>query len=192
MQDNATDALQLIAGLVAFCAYIPLTFAILRNTASQSFAAFLLWGMLDGIAMVGLIFQGGNFWLPLSNVLGTATIASLLVIKKQVDWTWIETLTSTLVLICMIIWFFTGDTGAIVSSSIALVIASIPQMVDTYRRPKETPVLVYMIWLIANLLSFLAGKEWTIKERFYPACGMILCLCIIGAGLMQRTPRKSV
>jgi hypothetical protein len=192
MYDNATDILQLLAGIIGFCAYIPLTFAIFRNTASQSFAAFFLWGMLDAIAMVGLILQHGNFWLPLSNVVGTATIASLLIVKKQVYWSWIETLTSILVLICMVIWFLTGDTGAIVSSSIALVIASIPQMADTYRRPKETPTLVYMIWLGANLLSFLAGKAWTINERFYAFCGMILCLGIIGVGVMKRSSRKVV
>ena len=174
-----TDILQLVAGVIGFLAYWPLIFAIAKDKAQQSFAAFFLWVLLDAIAMVTTILQAGNFWLPLSNVVGAATVASLLIFKRQVSWSWVETMTAILVVICLAIWYWTGETAGIVSSSLAVVIASIPQMVETYKKPKETPTAAYLIFFLANVLSFSAGKGWTIEQRFYAGCSVFLCAVIM-------------
>ncbi|HTE31954.1 MAG TPA: hypothetical protein VK666_16345 [Chryseolinea sp.] len=176
---ETSQSLQVIAGVVGFCAYIRLALGIWQNKAEQSFAAFFLWGMLDTIAMVTIILQGGNFWLALSNVVGSSTIALLLIIKKQVSWSWIETTTSVLVIICLTIWYTVGERAGIISSSLAVVIASVPQMVDTYKNPAATPLIAYLIFLTANILSFTAGHDWSIEERFYAGCSLFLCLVIV-------------
>jgi hypothetical protein len=184
---DASQTLQIIAGVAGFCAYIPLVVGIWQNKAEQSFAAFFLWAMLDTIAMVTTILQGGNFWLPLSNVVGSSTIALLLIFKKQVSWSWIETMTAILVFICLIIWYTAGEQAGIISSSLAVVIASVPQMVDTYKNPAGTPLIAYLIFLAANILSFAAGHDWSIEERFYAGCAVFLCLVIV---LFSRRRKK--
>jgi hypothetical protein len=172
--------------MVGFCAYMPLIAGILRNTAQQSFAAFFLWALLDSIATVTTFLQGGNYWLPFSNVVGSSAIAILLVIKKQVSWSWIESMTALLVVVCLCIWYTAGEVPGILASSLAVVIASIPQMVETYRRPDTTPVIAYVIFLAANMLSFLAGRSWTIEERFYAGCSIFLCLVIVLLALRKK------
>ena len=171
--------LQLIAGIVGFCAYIPLIVGIVRNKVEQSFAAFLLWALLDTIATVTTFMQEGNYWLPFSNVVGATTVTILLAVKKQVSWSWVETMTAFLVLICLIVWYFAGETAGIVASSLAVVMASIPQAVETYHKPKATPLLAYLIFLCANIISFFAGEAWTIEQRFYAGCSVFLCAVIV-------------
>jgi len=182
---------QLIAGIIGFCAYIPLTIGILRNTTRQSFAAFFLWGLLDSIAMVSAMLVGGNFWLAASNVAGAFSIAGLLLFKRQYEWTRTETITCWMVAGCLLIWYTAGHTLALVASSVAVVIAGIPQMAHTWRNPQQTPVAIYGVWLTANVLSFVAGKTWTVNERFYAACSIVLCLSVMGIAWLSRLRRRS-
>ncbi|MBC7827827.1 MAG: hypothetical protein H7122_08780 [Chitinophagaceae bacterium] len=178
--------LQQIAGVIGMSCYVPLIIGIVRNKIEQSFVAFMLWAMLDIIATITTIIAGGNYWLPLSNAIGASTVAILLATKKQVAWSWVETITAILVVVCLILWYVLGEGAGIVSSSIAVVIASIPQMVDTYKKPWATPTIIYLVFLSANILSLVAGKSWNIEERFYPACAVFLCL-VIAAFSMRRT-----
>ncbi|GAB3904475.1 hypothetical protein [Mucilaginibacter boryungensis] len=167
------------AGIIGIAAYLLLIAGIMKSKVRQSFVAFLLWAMLDTIATITTILKEGNYWLSLSNALGAAIIAILLALKKQVSWTWVETTTAILVIICLNVWYFTGAKEGIIASSLAMVIAGIPQVLDTYKNPGETPTIVYIIFLGANILSFIAGKEWTIEERFYSGCAILLCAVIV-------------
>jgi hypothetical protein len=170
--------LQIIAGLIGLITYAFLFFKILKSEAKQNFVAFLLWTILSIITTVTVFIEEGNFWLSLGNVLGEASITILLIVKNQIAWSWVEVLTSLLVIICLIIWFFVGEKAAIVSASLATVAASIPQMVSTYKKPSLTPTVIYISFLLANILSLYAGKSWTIEERFYPSSAVVLCLII--------------
>lgn len=173
------DFLRPFAGIIGIAAYLLLIAGIVQSKARQSFVAFLLWAMLDTIATITIILKEGNYWLSLSNALGAAIVAFLLALKKQVSWTWVETTTAILVIICLNVWYFAGAKEGIIVSSLAMVIASVPQMLDTYKNPGETPAIVYIIFLAANILSFIAGKEWTIEERFYSGCAIFLCAVIV-------------
>ncbi|MDR6940326.1 hypothetical protein [Mucilaginibacter pocheonensis] len=167
------------AGIIGIAAYLLLIAGIIKSKVRQSFVAFLLWAMLDAIATITTILKEGNYWLSLSNALGAAIVAILLALKKQVSWTWVETTTTILVIICLNVWYFAGATEGIIVSSLAMVIASVPQMRDTYKTPEETPTTVYSMFLAANILSLIGGKEWTIEDRFYSGCAVFLCAVIV-------------
>jgi|JI9StandDraft_2_1071091.scaffolds.fasta_scaffold04890_3 hypothetical protein len=172
------DYLQPLSGAIGILAYALLIIALFRTKTEQSFAAFLLWALLDGIATVTTILEHGNYWLALSNAIGSTVITILLMYKKQVSWSWVESMTAVLVVICLIIWYTTGEQAGIIASSLAVVIASIPQMVDTYKKPEATPTYIYLVFLTANILSFIGGSAWTIEERFYQVCAIFLCVVI--------------
>jgi hypothetical protein len=183
------EYLQPLSGALAILAYILLIVALLRTTTEQSFAAFLLWALLDGIATVTIILQHGNYWLALANTIGATIITLLLVYKKQVSWLWVESTTALLVVICLVIWYTAGEQAGIIASSLAVVMASIPQMVDTYRKPEATPRVVYLVFLIANIIAFISGTAWTIEERFYAGCSVFLCSVIVVFSLRRRSDK---
>ena len=178
--------LQPLAGAIGLVAYIVIIVGIFKANVKQSFAAFMLWAMLDSIATVTSVIEQGNYWLPFSNALGSTTIAILLAIRKQISWSRIETLTLILVILCLIVWFVAGEQAGIIVSSLAVVIASIPQMKETYAKPEATPVNAYIIFLLGNFVAFFAGKSWSIEERFYPACSVFLCVVIVVLALRNK------
>jgi hypothetical protein len=180
------EYLQPLSGGISIVAYILLIAALLRTKTEQSFAAFLLWALLDGIATITTILEHGNYWLALSNAIGSTVITLLLIYKKQVRWSWIESLTAVLVVICLIIWYTAGEQAGIIASSLAVVIASVPQMVDTYKKPEATPLGVYLVFLSANIIALISGTAWTIEERFYACCGIFLCSVIVLFALRRR------
>lgn len=177
--------LQLAGGVISFVAYALLIIALTRKAVEQSFAAFLLWAMLDLIATITTIIEGGNYWLALSNAIGSTVITVLLIRKKQISWTWVESMTAALVVICLVIWYTTGEQAGIIASSLAVVAASIPQMVDTFKKPEATPTRAYLVFLIANIISFAGGESWTVEERFYQGCGIFLCVVIAGFSMRR-------
>jgi hypothetical protein len=179
-------SLQMVAGIVGFCAYIPLIVGILKDTAKQSFAAFFLWTLLDAIATITTFLADGNYGLPLSNVVGSSAMVVLLIVKRQMSWSWIENMTAMLVFICLAVWYTAGEEAGIIASSLAVLMASIPQMAETYKTPQRTPVFPYLIFLTANILSFIAGQSWTIEERFYAGCSIFLCVVIIALAARKR------
>lgn len=171
--------LQPIAGVVSLITYFCLFTVLLKNKAEQNFVAFMLWAILSIITTITIFIESGNFWLSLGNVIGETAITILLVVKRQMAWSWIETMTGILVAVCLLIWFFAGEKAAIIFSGLATTMASIPQMVSTYKKPSLTPTGIYVAFLMANIISLYAGKSWTIEERFYPACAVFLCLSIV-------------
>lgn len=173
------DFTQLLSGVICIVAYVLLIAALRNTTTEQSFAAFLLWALLDLIATITTILAGGNYWLALANTVGSTTITIILIYRKQITWSWVESMTALLVVVCLVVWYLSGEIAGIVASSLAVVIASVPQMVDTYKKPQATPKLVYLTFLTANVVALIGGKSWTIEERFYACCGIFLCSVIV-------------
>ena len=87
----------------------------------------------------------------------------------------------------LVAWATAGESAGIIASSLAVVMASIPQMVDTYKKPESTPTMAYVIFTIGNVISLIGGKSWTIEERFYPACSIFLCVVIVVLSLRKKS-----
>lgn len=180
-----SEILKIIAGLISLIAYYFLYKAILKNKAAQNFTAFILWAVLSTIATVTIYLESGNFWLPLGNALGEISIAILLLTKKQIRWAGVETLATILVFICLAVWFLAGQKAGILATGLATIIASIPQMVSTFKKPALTPSGIYVGFLIASVAALLAGESWTVAERFFPACAVFLCSIITGLSIIH-------
>lgn len=172
----------LVGAVIAALAYIPLTFGVWKGKITQNFATYALWGALDTIAAGSIILKGGNFLLPAMYVILSIGVAAGILRTRTFSWTWLESLISGLVLVCVIVWAFSGDRAATVASSLAVAIASIPQFVEFWKKPRQAPMWTYVAFTAANSISILAGKDWSIEERFYPAvCTIATILFVIAA-----------
>ncbi len=171
--------LQLIGGIISLLATIPLFIGIYRDKIRQSFITYLLWGFLDIITAITIILQHGNYWLPIGYSLSSIIVACLLMVKKQITWGWIEMITTLLVIICLLVWWKMGDRAALIASVISLGIASVPQIIETYKNPSATPTGIYSLFLIADTLSLLSGKEWNVEQLLYSASAFFLCSLLI-------------
>lgn len=172
-------------GLLALLLYIPLIRIVLKG-GEQSFATWLLWVLLDAIAMVSTILEKGNSLLLIFYVIGGSIVTVLLLYKKLFKWTWFEWLILVLVTICLVIWKVGGSRTAIVASSLAVFIAGVPQILELWQKPNKEIGYVYTGYMIAALLSLVGGRGWTIEERFYSGICVTLCGIIALTSFRQK------
>jgi hypothetical protein len=182
--------LSFIAGIVGLAGNIPLIIGIYRNKVKQNFIAWMLWALLDCITTASIIFQHGNFFLPLGYTFGSVSVATLLFFKKEISWTWFEMFVTILVVLCIIAWGVTGERGANIAGVSAICIAAFPLIKDTWHDPQATPTGIYCIFAVANILSIIAGKSWTIEEELYPVA--VLSFTVLLVILSLRKPKIKV
>lgn len=167
-------------GIVAGFVYVGLCAQIWVGRNKQSFATWVLWALIDAITAASVIVQQGNYLLPLFFSIGSlATAASIILKTKNAGWSWFETMISLLVVVCLLIWYTSGAKMATIAGTTAVLIAGLPQTVEAWKRPWDSSFLVYFGFLVANILSTIGGKDWSIEERFYPGCCAVLCVIVV-------------
>ncbi len=178
--------LQLVGGVIGFLIHIPLLIGIWKGSIKQSFASYGLWSVLDFIAAYAIYRQGGNFWLSFLFAVGAGLASLSLVIKKCFRWGYMEWTVLGLVIICIYIQYTSGEFYAMIASVCSLTLASIPQIIDTYRKPEETPTYVYVVFTIASLFSLVGAKSFALEQILYPASASSMCITIMVLS-MRRT-----
>jgi hypothetical protein len=174
-------AISTILGLITF---VLLIISLIQKGKGVSFATFFLWAILSAINAVSTIKRRGNYLLPATYTFGNLVVALVLLFEERYGWGGFEWITLFLVALCMIIYRYSTLRKAIVASTLATVIASLPQLKISFETPWEVSIPIWSGFLLANIFSVLAGKEWTIQERFYSFgrsinCGLIIVLAII-------------
>lgn len=170
---------------LAIALYFPLCWELAHARVKQNIATWILWVALDAVLAGTMIVQGGNYLLTVVYVIGGSI--TVLCISRSGEWQWtrFETLVSILVLVCIAIWISVGPKPATVVSSLAVVIAGLPQLVDGWRKPQDTPVLIYSGYTVAVFLSLKGAKDWSIEQSFYYICAGALCLLYVLVGLRK-------
>lgn len=160
----------------------------------QNLATFILWGTLDVVVAVSIMFQHGNWYLPMAYVLGCMVVITALIIVRTFSWTWFETAISIMVVACIIGWWISGPRMATIMSTAGVVLAGLPQLWDAYKKPGTKPTVIYSLFTLANVLSVMGGKSWTVEERLYPMACSILCFFVTlayGQKLLARLDGKT-
>ena len=173
--------------------YVFLIKGLMKDDVEQNFATWLLWALLDLIAALSILFQGGNHTLPFFYAFWGMMIAAILLYKKQLTWSWFETLVVSLVIICVIVWALSGSRIATIASTTAVAIATFPQFLAAWKKPETAGhPMIWVGYTIANVLSLYGGKTWTVEERFYPGVCVVLCASMaILCGRKSKSSRRS-
>lgn len=142
---------------------------IYRKTMKLSFSTYFIWFVLNLIICTALIIENGNYFLSLAYTILNFTI-SLMIFQseKRITFQRWEKVVVILSFVCMIIWYFTNGVYAVITASIASVIAGLPQLILVYKHPKLTSSTVWLLGTLAPLFSVLGAANWSVVERFYP------------------------
>jgi hypothetical protein len=177
------EILRIAGGAGTLLLFIPLAFQILKdNGAGQSFATWILWAAMDSILAASTIIRHGNYFLPLGFAIGGVAMTLLLLAKRRYSWARLDTVILALVAGCVIAWKIGGPRSAIVASTLATSIATIPGFIELWRHPHRAVGNIWGAYGFTNFLSFLGGTAMTIEERFTPAIFTMLSLAMFLAG----------
>ncbi len=178
-----------IGGGLGLLLYMPLIGGILFKNKKQNCVTWVLWVLLDAITLANVIITKGNATLLECYVIGGTGVSLLLFYKKQFKWMNIETMFTCLVIICLVVWYMLGSRVTIVASSLAVFIAGMPQVIDSWRSPDRETGYIYLGYALSNYLAFMGGKSWAIEEWFYYGVCVVLCL-MIGIAALRKAEKK--
>jgi len=171
------------SGLLGLAMYVPLVVDVIRRRGvGHSFAMWSLWAMLDSIATASLVVQQGNFLLTGGFALGSILLTLLLLRYRRFKWGSLEWVVSMLVLLCLALWLFAGPGTATIATTLAIVTASVPGLVELWRAPDPLAARIWAGFFVANCLALLGGESWSIQERFAPAAFALQTLVMFLAG----------
>ena len=147
----------------------------LEEKKGYSFASFGLWSALDFIAAWNIHLEGGDHTLALVWGCCAGLMALLLLIKKQASWSRTENLVLFLIIVCLVIQNIYGPSIALIAAVTSLVIASVPQIKDSYITPNRKVGRVYIIFTLSAVVSLFAAKELTFASLSYPVTASLMC-----------------
>lgn len=177
------EILKIAGGVGTLLLFIPMAMQILKDDgAGQSFATWILWAAMDSILAASTIIRHGNFFLPLGFAIGGVAMTILLLSKRRYSWALLDTIILALVVGCIITWEIGGARTAIVASTLATSIATIPGLIELWRNPQRVVGNIWGAYAITNFLAFLGGTAMTIEERFTPAIFTVLSFLMFVAG----------
>lgn len=180
------EILRIAGGVGALLLFIPMAQQIVReNGAGQSFATWLLWAAMDSIVTASTIVRHGNYYLPLGFAIGGVAMTILLLMKGRFAWARLDSVIAVLVVVCIVAWKVGGARTAIVASTLATSIATVPGLVEIWRNPNRTVANIWGAYAFVNFLAFLGGTAMTIEERFTPAIFTVLSLVMFLGGRRQ-------
>ena len=187
---DAHQILKFIGGALTLLLFIPMIAEVFRDGGvGQSFATWILWAALDGILIVTLLEQHGNFWVALGFAVGDLALAALLLAKGRVAWGWFETVILLLVIGCLIVWKFSGPRWATIAATAGVCFGGLPGLLTLWRQPNRALGNIWAGYFLANSLSFVGGTAMTIEERFAPGAFAAFSLLMF---LASRRPAVKV
>jgi hypothetical protein len=95
-------SLSVLAGLLYVLGFIPYITSIIRGETKPSKATWVIWSVLDMIALAGMINQGVVTGTMVAGTAGATTVAILALIKGRNGWTTIGAAAALVVLLCVI------------------------------------------------------------------------------------------
>jgi hypothetical protein len=166
---------QKVSIVIALFLYFPLAWQIWRGKAEQNLATWILWGALDALSAISIFVQGGNWYLPATFTAGCVLTVVCMLRARTAAWTKFETISTLMVVLCLVGWKMSGPWLATILSTTGMVLAGLPQIKDAYKRPVEMPLSIYLGCIFVSVLSTIGGSAWTVEERLYPAACVLLC-----------------
>lgn len=130
---------------------------------SMSFASFVLWAILDFISAVALYIKHGNPLLTILFVVGSGTISLYLFKHNKRSWGKSDWFITFLVMLCCIVWYFSGEIHAIIASTMAVLLAGVPQLLSVLKNPDKKLLPIFISFTLGNIFFFLislySGKD---------------------------------
>lgn len=90
-------------------------------------------------------------------------------------WTWLETLISILIIVCISVWIKKGIHQAVLWGIISESVVGFYLMIKTFNFPVVQYNLPgYLLFLLACIIALYMASDWSLEEVGYPISEIIL------------------
>jgi hypothetical protein len=170
------NKLSILSIIIGALAYLYMVLMTIKGTGEGlSLSTFGLWAALAWITSFSMLKQGANPAVPMVYGLGSTATTIVLLIKGRYGWTGFDTTIAISFAACVCLLLTSGPRWALVLSVFSSVLTATPFIVMTWTNPQGSPIVANTGFLLANILSFVSAKAWTLEDKLYPGANIIVC-----------------
>ena len=183
MNFDLKTMLGIVAGVIAFIAYIVYIKAILRGETKPNRATWFIWTFVGLVLATSYYFSGAEntIWVPFVEFIGPLAIAILSIkygeggIKSKLD-----IVCFVGAVISLILWFvFDSPVVALVTNLVIDVFALIPTIKKSYLRPEGEDFWAWFGTGTADTINLFAIEKFTFGVMVYPVYMLVLDIIIV-------------
>lgn len=175
----------LLSALLIFVSGYPYMLAIYKRELERPVVS--TWILWLGIGMLLFVtsFQAGAHWgttlLPiLMGVINPAIIVFLSIRYGEYKWSRLDTVCVVVCVVTVIVWQTTqSPVLGILGGVLADMIAATPQVIKSWKDPKDEPVFPWAMFSFASALNILAVEEWVIQYWLFPVYMTIMSSVLV-------------
>lgn len=169
MPDRA-DFFGYAAGALALFAYIPYTISILQNKTKPNRATWIIWAILDVLALFSYYVSGARetLWVPLGFTLGSIVVVAFSIKYGEKHWSRLDIFCLAGAGISIPIWLMSSALNALLINLFVTAVGALPTFRKTYRDPQSENKLAWGLFMVSCVANILAVREWKFAIYIYP------------------------
>jgi len=176
------ELLGIIAGIIAFSAYLLYYFSILKKKTVPSRTTWWIWTVVGSIIGISYFFSGARttIWVPLGEVAGPLGVAILSIWYGEGGWTKFDRYCIVGAIISLLVWFVSGSAVLALISSLGIDLsAALPTIKKIYKDQKSEDRVAWSMTSFANLLNIIAIDKFILGVIIYPLYAMVIDATIL-------------
>ncbi|MFA5773250.1 MAG: hypothetical protein WC908_01080 [Candidatus Paceibacterota bacterium] len=190
MEFDYKTILGIVAGVVAFSAYIVYIVSILKGKTKPNRATWWIWAFMGFVLALSYYFSGAEntVWVPIVEFIGPLSIAILSLkygeggLKNKTD-----IICMAGALISVLLWIiFNNPVIALVTNLAIDSFAIIPTIKKSYLRPEGEDFWAWFGTGLADSLNMFAVEKFTFAILIYPIYMLVSDLIIIFILLLRK------
>lgn len=168
--------------------YLYVAYGLWFQGEKNNFVTWALWTAFDSIGLYGTLKKGEDPTLLITFVSGSAIIALILLIKREIIWTWVEFVILVLVGACIYISQTQSPAVTIVATALGLTLSGVPYWKDLYKakfikQSQKISAYGFLLALSCGVIKTLLVHEFVI----IPLNGVVYWVVAI---IIMKMPRK--
>lgn len=177
-----------ISGILYVVGFIPYIYAILKGKATPNGPTWIVWTILDAVALVVELQHGTVSGTLIAGTIGAGIISTLAVIRGTTIWTRTELICMYMGLLGAVLVYINSSWALCVSAS-AMLIGTIPTWIQAWKNPASENRTAWIIYATGCVIGLVAVQEWSVAGALQPATFMVIDGSI--AMIVMRRPRTS-
>ena len=166
----SSRALSMLSGITAISTLVVFGLELNKSNIPQNLTTWVIWTVLNALLLQASISAGNkDSWrLSAGATAGVVLVTLILLAKGEWHVGLVEMICIIGVLVSTIVWKLQGPKRGVVAIVVAMTLAGLPNMYDTFLAPSSESWFLWGGLTLACILAALSAEKWTIEDRLYP------------------------
>ncbi|MDO8729549.1 MAG: hypothetical protein Q7K26_06775 [bacterium] len=175
------NKLALLSGVIIMVTLTAFGLKLFQSPIPQNLTTWVMWAILNALLLRASISAGNkqSWMLSAGATLGVVFITLILLSNGEWHWGMVETISVIGATVTTVIWKSLGPKRGVIAIVVAMNVAGLPNMYDTYLAPNPEGWWLWAGLALACLLAGIGAEKWTVQDRLFPVVNFFFNLTML-------------